>query len=167
MTLTSPDALDPVFRPTYCTFRFTGLLVATVVGGLGGGPYALVGACFAAVADLTIGLPPGKRTLIFGVTEACLWIGLVVGPFLGAVVASVFGLKNTFFFVAGPATLALIIVVLMWKESNPPERRSKFRWGRANPIGALYMLTTNKVLRVPTASLALVLAYMGVARACV
>jgi len=116
-----------------------------VAVGLGGGPYALVGACFAAVADLTVGLPPDKRTLIFGVTEACLWVGLVAGPFLGAVVASAVGLRKTFFFVAAPSAVALVVVVLGWRESRPPESRSKFQWRRANPVGALFMLTTNKV----------------------
>ena len=51
--------------------------------GVGGGPYAIVGVCFAVVADASRDAGASRRHTLFAAVEASLWLGLLVGPFGG------------------------------------------------------------------------------------
>jgi MFS transporter, DHA1 family, tetracycline resistance protein len=73
------------------------------------------------VADAT---DPEHRAAAFGWVGAAFGIGFVLGPVVGGLVASM-GLRAPFFMAAGLMGLAATVVAVAFRESLPPERRSK------------------------------------------
>ena len=68
------------------------LLAINTFAGLSGGLYPYVNLTFSCVADLTRALPAPKRAAVFGGVQSAIFLGLMVGPGLGGLVASVVGL---------------------------------------------------------------------------
>ena len=88
------------------------------------------------IADVT---PPEERAKSFGLIGAAFGTGFVIGPAIGGVLGEV-GLRLPFW-VAAALTLANAAYGLfVLPESLPPERRSRFDWRQANPIGALRLV---------------------------
>jgi DHA1 family tetracycline resistance protein-like MFS transporter len=84
------------------------------------------------IADVT---PPDKRAAAFGAIGAAFGIGFVLGPFIGAQAGSVDARLP--FWIAGALTLSNFCYGLfVLPESVPPERRARFDWRKANPIGS-------------------------------
>jgi DHA1 family tetracycline resistance protein-like MFS transporter len=89
------------------------------------------------IADVT---PPEKRAASFGLLGGAFGLGFIIGPAFGGVLGS-FNPRLPFWVAAlcslANATYGLFIL----PESLPRERRSGFEWRRANPAGALGLLT--------------------------
>jgi DHA1 family tetracycline resistance protein-like MFS transporter len=127
------------FAPSL-TWLFIGRLLA-------GSTAANVSAANAYIADVT---PPELRSQRFGLVGAMFGAGFVFGPALGGVLGAV-DLRLPFL-VAGALALANATYgALVLPESLPPERRRHFSWRRANPIGSLHTIATDK----PVARMAL------------
>lgn len=109
------------------------LFGARAVAGLLAGAIA---ACNAYVADVT---PPERHAQGFGLLGAAFGIGFVLGPLVGGLVGEG-NLRRPFFVAAGCVALNLLYGFFVLPESLPPERRRKFEWSRANPIGGLLNL---------------------------
>ncbi|MSU49615.1 MAG: MFS transporter [Opitutus sp.] len=109
------------------------LFAARVVAGLLAGA---ISACNAYVADVT---PPEKRAQGFGLLGAAFGIGFVLGPLVGGLVGEG-NLRRPFFLAAGCVALNFFYGYFVLPESLPPEKRRKFEWRRANPIGGLLSL---------------------------
>jgi MFS transporter, DHA1 family, tetracycline resistance protein len=104
---------------------------------------AIAGFCSASIsvpsayiADVT---PPEKRAAAFGAIGAAFGIGFIIGPFIGAQAGSVDARLP--FWIAGALTLANFAYGLfVLPESLPPDRRARFEWLKANPIGSALLI---------------------------
>jgi DHA1 family tetracycline resistance protein-like MFS transporter len=115
------------------------LFVGRVISGITAATYATAAAY---IADIT---PPEKRAASFGYVGAAWGAGFVFGPALGGLLGSV-DPRLPFWAAAG---LTLANACYGWAvlpESLPESLRSRFSWGRANPIGALFLIRARKGL---------------------
>jgi MFS transporter, DHA1 family, tetracycline resistance protein len=115
------------------------LFVGRVISGI---TAASMSTAFAYIADVT---PPEKRAGAFGIMGAAFGVGFVAGPALGGVLGGVD--PRLPFWVAG--ALALVNAAygfFVLPESLAPEKRGKFAWARANPVGSLKLLRSHREL---------------------
>ena len=128
------------------------LFVGRVLSGI---TAANMSTAFAYIADVT---PQEKRAGAFGMMGAAFGVGFVAGPALGGVLGGVD--PRLPFWVAG--ALALVNAAygfFVLPESLLPQKRAKFEWKRANPVGSLKLLRSHHELF----GLALVLFLMNLA----
>jgi len=125
------------------------LFVGRILSGMAGASYSTVNAY---IADIS---PPEKRAANFGLVGAAFGLGFILGPALGGFVGEYFGLRAPFFAAAGLSVANALFGFFVLKESLPPERRRKFEWRRANPLGALKALSRYPALALLFAMLVL------------
>jgi MFS transporter, DHA1 family, tetracycline resistance protein len=120
------------------------LLFGRVIAGLCG---ASIAPALAYTADVT---PPEKRAASFGLINASFGVGFVIGPALGGLLGSI-ALRLPFWVSAGLSLSNAAYGFFVLPESLPPERRARFDWKRANPVGALSLLRRHpEVLGIAT-----------------
>lgn len=103
-----------------------GLLVARLFSGIFGSSYT---AAQAAVADVTA---PEDRARQFGLVSAAIGLGLVAGPLTGGILGGV-GTRAPFIAAAALAAVNLLIGVVAFRETLPPDRRRAFTWRSFDP----------------------------------
>ena len=106
------------------------VFLGRLVSGIFGGSY---GAAQAAIADIT---PPEQRARNFGYVGAAFGVGFIAGPVLGGLLAG-FGDRAPFLAAAALAGANFVYGLFVFPETLTPERRRRFDWRRANPLGAL------------------------------
>ena len=117
----------------------TWLFVGRVISGI---TAASISTAFAYIADVT---PSEKRAGAFGMVGAAFGVGFVVGPALGGVLGGID--PRLPFWVAGAiALLNAAYGLFVLPESLPPEKRARFAWSRANPVGSLKLLRSHPEL---------------------
>ena len=109
------------------------LWLGRVISGITAASFSTAGAY---IADVT---PPEGRARSFGVIGAAFGVGFVLGPALGGVLGDV-SPRLPFWCAAGFSLANGLYGLFVLPESLPPERRTPFRWSRANPLGALRLL---------------------------
>jgi len=109
------------------------LFVGRVISGITAATYSTASAY---IADVT---PAEKRAAAFGYVGAAWGVGFIVGPALGGVLGSL-DMRLPFWVAAGLTLANAVYGWLVVPESLPAERRTAFRWQRANPVGALALL---------------------------
>lgn len=109
------------------------LLIGRILSGITASSFSVSAAY---VADVT---PPEQRAAGYGMLGAAFGLGFVVGPALGGLLGGV-DPRLPFWVAAGLALASAAYGYFVLPESLPPERRSPFRWARANPLGALKLL---------------------------
>ena len=115
------------------------LFVGRVISGI---TAASVATAYAYIADVT---PGEKRAARFGLLGVAFGAGFVFGPALGGLAGEVS--PRLPFWIAAALSLANgLYGLLVLPESLPPERRAAFAWRRANPFGALVLLTSQRQL---------------------
>lgn len=115
------------------------LFVGRVISGITAASVPTAGAY---IADV---MPPEKRAAGFGMLGAAFGIGFVLGPAVGGILGDVD--PRLPFWVAAALSLANAMYgTFILPESLPPERRSPFRWSRANPVGSLRLLRSHPEL---------------------
>ena len=97
---------------------------------------------FAYIADVT---PPERRAAVFGKIGAAFGAGFILGPALGGLLGGMIP-RLPFWVAAGLSFANALYGLLILPESLPRERRSPFRWKSANPVGALQLLRSDRVL---------------------
>ncbi len=109
------------------------LFIGRAVAGIAGAVYVPANAF---VADVT---PPERRAEAFGLVGSAFGLGFILGPGIGGLLGE-FGPRAPFFAAAALAGINFLFGLFVLPESLPPERRRKFSWRRANPLGAIAML---------------------------
>ena len=117
----------------------TWLFVGRVISGI---TSASVSTAFAYIADVT---PPERRAAMFGKIGVAFGAGFILGPAIGGLLGGM-DPRLPFWVAAGLSFANTLYGLLILPESLPRERRSPFRWKRANPLGALRLLRSNRVL---------------------
>jgi DHA1 family tetracycline resistance protein-like MFS transporter len=115
------------------------LFVGRIISGICAASISTAGAY---IADVT---PREKRAAAFGKIGAAFGIGFVLGPFVGGVLGHI-APRLPFWVAAGLALVNVTYGYFVLPESLPPEKRSKFSWKRANPVGALTLLRSHPTL---------------------
>lgn len=103
---------------------------------------ATISTGFAYIADVT---PPERRAASFGLLGAAFGVGFILGPALGGILG-VIDPRMPFWVAAALSLLNALYGLLVLPESLPPERRNRFSWRRANPLGALALLRSHPEL---------------------
>jgi DHA1 family tetracycline resistance protein-like MFS transporter len=115
------------------------LFIGRVISGI---TSSSISTAFAYIADVT---PPEKRATVFGKIGVAFGAGFILGPALGGVFGDV-SPRLPFWIAAGLSFLNWLYGLLILPESLPKARRSPFHWRSANPVGALHLLRSDRVL---------------------
>jgi len=115
------------------------LFIGRVISGI---TSASISTAFAYIADVT---PPDKRAAVFGKIGAAFGAGFILGPAVGGLLGGM-DPRLPFWVAAALSFANALYGLLILPESLPPERRSPFHWKSANPLGALHLLRSNRVL---------------------
>ena len=115
------------------------LFVGRVISGI---TSASVSTAFAYIADVT---PPEQRAAMFGKIGVAFGAGFILGPSVGGLLGGM-DPRLPFWVAAGLSFANTLYGLLILPESLPPERRAPFHWKSANPLGALRLLGSNRVL---------------------
>jgi MFS transporter, DHA1 family, tetracycline resistance protein len=115
------------------------LFVGRVISGI---TSASISTAFAYIADIT---PAENRAAVFGKVGAAFGAGFIVGPAIGGLLGDA-DPRLPFWVAAGLSFANTIYGFLILPESLPRDRRAPFRWKSANPIGALHLLRSDRIL---------------------
>jgi len=115
------------------------LFVGRVISGI---TSASIPTAFAYIADITA---PEKRAEVFGKMGVAFGAGFILGPALGGAVGDI-DPRLPFWVAAGFSLLNYLYGLLVLPESLPVERRERFSWQRANPVGSITLLRSHREL---------------------
>ncbi|HEY0331610.1 MAG TPA: TCR/Tet family MFS transporter [Rhodopseudomonas sp.] len=115
------------------------LFVGRMISGV---TSASISTSFAYIADVT---PTEKRAAVFGKIGAAFGLGFIFGPAIGGLLGGV-DPRLPFWVAAGLSLANALYGYFVLPESLPKQRRSPFKWRRANPLGALRLLRSNVTL---------------------
>lgn len=115
------------------------LFVGRVISGI---TSASVSTAFAYIADMT---PPERRAAVFGRVGVAFGAGFILGPAIGGLLGDI-DPRLPFWAAAGLSFANTLYGLLILPESLSRDRRSPFRWKTANPLGALHLLRSDRVL---------------------
>jgi MFS transporter, DHA1 family, tetracycline resistance protein len=116
------------------------LFVGRVISGISA---ASIATSYAYIADVTA---PELRSARFGMLGVAFGAGFVLGPALGGLAGNV-DPHLPFWIAAGLSLINTLYGFFVLPESLPPDRRAPFAWRRANPLGALTLLRSQRQLR--------------------
>lgn len=117
------------------------LFIGRILGGL---TSANIGTVYAYMADIT---STQQRAKAFGLIGAAFSVGFVIGPVLGGLVGEI-SLRAPFWAAALFSGITFLYGLLVLPESLALENRTPFSWRRANPIGAITLLKSQKKLLI-------------------
>ena len=130
----------------------TWLFIARILSGITG---ASITTASAYIADIST---PEKRAQNFGMIGAAFGLGFIIGPFIGGVLGQ-YGDRIPFLFAAGLTMVNWLYGMFILPESLPADKRRKFEWSKANPVGSLLHL--KKYPAVAGLIISLTLIYIG------
>lgn len=115
------------------------LFVGRIFAGFFG---ASITTCSAYIADVS---PPEKRAQNFGIIGAAFGIGFILGPVIGGLLGQ-YGTRIPFYASAILAFANAMYGLFILPESLSKDKRRKFEWARANPLGNLKALKKYTVI---------------------
>lgn len=115
------------------------LFVGRVISGITAASFSTA---YAYITDVTV---PEKRAASFGMMSAAFGLGFVLGPAIGGVLGNI-DPRLPFWVAAGFSLVNYMYGLLVLPESLPPERRERFSWRRANPVGSITLLRSHREL---------------------
>ncbi|MFN9437139.1 MAG: TCR/Tet family MFS transporter [Planctomycetota bacterium] len=119
--------------------NLTWLFIGRVLTGITAASFSTASAY---IADVT---PPENRSAAFGIFGAAFGLGFILGPALGGYLGNI-DLRLPFWVSAALTLANATYGYFILPESLPPEKRSPFRWSRANPLGSLQLLRSQSGL---------------------
>lgn len=114
---------------------FAGRVIAGVCG-------ASITTAMAYIADISTA---EKKAQNFGMVGAAFGIGFILGPVIGGILGE-YGPRVPFYAAAALAFLNWLYGYFILPESLPEEKRRKFDWKRANPVGSLKQIRKSPVV---------------------
>ena len=117
----------------------TWLFVGRVISGI---TSASVSTAFAYISDMT---PPERRAAVFGKVGVAFGAGFILGPAIGGLLGDI-DPRLPFWAAAGLSFANTLYGLLILPESLARDRRAPFRWKSANPLGAVHLLRSDRVL---------------------
>jgi DHA1 family tetracycline resistance protein-like MFS transporter len=115
------------------------LFIGRVISGI---TSASVSTAYAYIADVTA---PERRAAVFGKIGVAFGAGFILGPAVGGLLGDI-DPRLPFWVAAGLSFANTLYGFFILPESLPRDRRSPLRWKRANPVGALHLLRSHRVL---------------------
>jgi DHA1 family tetracycline resistance protein-like MFS transporter len=112
------------------------LFIGRIVSGITG---ASMITAQAYIADVS---PPEKRAANFGLMGVAFGLGFILGPALGGLLGQV-NPRLPFWVAAGLSLTNACYGYFVLPESLTAASRSKYSWGKANPLGSLKFLSEN------------------------
>jgi DHA1 family tetracycline resistance protein-like MFS transporter len=112
------------------------LYIGRLISGITAASFGTAGAY---IADIT---PPEKRAQNFGLIGAAFGVGFVIGPALAGLLGGI-NPRLPFWFAAGLALVNWLFGLFVLPESLPKDRRARFSWKKANPVGSLQLLAAH------------------------
>ena len=109
------------------------LALGRVVAGVTSSSFTTI---YAYMADVT---PPEGRAKAYGLIGAAFSGGFVLGPVIGGFLGEI-GPRAPFWAAAAMSGLAFLYGLIILPESLAVEKRMRFSWRRANPVGAMVLL---------------------------
>ncbi|MBD0286009.1 MAG: TCR/Tet family MFS transporter [Bacteroidota bacterium] len=109
------------------------LFVGRIIAGITGASFTTASAY---IADIST---PENRAKNFGMIGGAFGLGFIIGPVIGGLLGS-FGPRVPFLVAAGLSLLNALYGFFVLPESLSHEKRRKFQWKRANPVGSLLHL---------------------------
>lgn len=125
------------------------LFAGRIIAGIMGASFTTASAY---IADIST---PEKRAQNFGLIGAAFGLGFIIGPMLGGLLGT-YGERVPFIAAAILTFVNWLYGYFVLPESLPVEKRRKFEWKRANPIGSLKHLFRYPVIAGLVASLVLI-----------
>jgi len=129
------------------------LFVGRIIAGITGASFTTATAY---IADIST--DETSKAKNFGMIGAAFGLGFVLGPALGALLAT-WGIRAPFYAAAALCLLNCLYGYFLLPESLSKENRRAFDWKRANPFGSLKFLTRHKEIGGLAASFFLI--YLG------
>lgn len=130
-------SIDYVFMAMAPTLFW--LFIGRFIAGIFGASFTT---CSAYIADVST---PEKRAQNFGLIGAAFGLGFIIGPVVGGLLGE-YGPRVPFYAAAVLTGLNVIYGFLVLPESLDKDKRRKFQWKRANPVGSLMQLKKYPVL---------------------
>lgn len=115
------------------------IFVGRIIAGIMGASFTTASAFIADVST------PENRSKNFGLIGAAFGLGFIFGNLIGGVLGQ-YGTRVPFFAAAGLTLINWLYGYFILPESLPKEKRRKFDWKRANPLGTLIQLTKYPVV---------------------
>lgn len=115
------------------------LFLGRVLSGMTAASFTVAGAY---IADVT---PPEKRAGAYGLYGAAWGLGFILGPAIGGLLGDG-DPRLPFWVAAGMAFVNTVYGLFVLPESLPPQRRTAFRWRKANALGSLELLRSHHEL---------------------
>ena len=122
------DYMFLAFAPTY-SWLFVGRVIAGVTG-------ASITTASAYIADVST---PETRAKNFGLIGAAFGLGFIIGPTIGGLLGEI-STRAPFYGASILCMLNFLYGYFVLPESLPKDKRRKFEWKRANPLGAMRVL---------------------------
>lgn len=129
------------------------LFVGRLIAGIMGASFTTANAYIADVST------PENRAKNFGMMGVAFGLGFIFGPAIGGLLGGI-NLRLPFFVSAGLALVNWLYGYFVLPESLPPEKRSEFKWSKANPLGSLGVLRSYPIV----AGLAVAFMLVGLAQ---
>ena len=115
------------------------LFLGRTLSGITSSSFAAAGAY---VADVT---PPERRAAAFGMVGAAWGVGFIIGPAVGGLVG-ILGPRYPFWAAAAFSLTSATYGLLILPESLSVKHRERFALRKANPLGSLVLLRSNRQL---------------------